>query len=83
MANDLASARQSYEQDGFILSPPLLSSELIESANFHMDAVLAGEYETGLEPFAAWKPGDDASKIRKIDQPHLADRTQCIEPLVE
>jgi ectoine hydroxylase-related dioxygenase (phytanoyl-CoA dioxygenase family) len=41
-----------------------------------MLAVKAGEYETGVAPHGRmWNPGDSDSKLVKIDQPHLSDRT--------
>lgn len=69
-------ARERFERDGFCLTPPVLPPELVQRAVRRMDAVIAGEYETGVAPvWRTWKPGDDPGKIRKIDQPHLADRT--------
>ena len=41
-----------------------------------MDAVIAGDYETGVPPhWRKWDPGDDELRLRKIDQPQLSDRT--------
>ena len=64
-----------YQRDGFYVAPPLLPSELLARASTRMDAVMNGEYETGIAPHASWKVGDDPTKIRKIDQAHLSDRT--------
>ena len=68
---------EQYQQNGFFIVPEaILPSELVERAIVHMDAVMAGEYETGQPPHSRrWNPGDDERQIRKIDQPHLADRT--------
>ena len=70
------SAMEQYQRDGFFLAPPVIPQELIERVIPRMDAVIAGEYETGRGPHARHFP-DDAppEKLRKIDQPHLCDRT--------
>ncbi|MCY3712669.1 MAG: phytanoyl-CoA dioxygenase family protein [Gemmatimonadetes bacterium] len=68
-------AGERYRRDGFYFSPPILPSELIERVTARMDAVMAGEYETGEPPRRSWNPGDDPKRIRKIDQAHLSDRT--------
>ncbi len=69
------SAVNSYQNDGFyIVSSPVVQGELIEKASSRMDAVMAGEYETGTAPMDGWK-SDDPSALRKIDQAHLSDNT--------
>jgi len=68
-------AAAQYARDGFCLVEPIIPHDLVQRVIPHMDAVIAGEYETGNAPQRAWNPGDDALKIRKIDQAHLADRT--------
>ncbi|MEM7134080.1 MAG: phytanoyl-CoA dioxygenase family protein [Chloroflexota bacterium] len=71
------SAAAKFEEDGFFVLPdPIIPAELIERTNTRMDAVMNGEYETGVPPHSRrWNPGDDERIIRKIDQPHLSDRT--------
>ncbi len=66
-----------YGRDGFfIVSEPIVPTDLVERALTHMDAVMHCEYETGVPPTGRkWHPGDDELVIRKIDQPHLCDRT--------
>ena len=64
-----------YRRDGFYLTPPIIPADLIERVTARMDAVMAGEYETGEPPRRSWNPGDDPKRIRKIDQAHLSDRT--------
>lgn len=64
-----------YRRDGFFFSPPIIPADLIERVTARMDAVMAGEYETGEPPRRSWNPGDDPKRIRKIDQAHLSDRT--------
>lgn len=64
-----------YRRDGFYFSPPILPADLIERVSASMDAVMAGDYETGEPPRRSWNPGDDPKRIRKIDQAHLSDRT--------
>ncbi len=68
-------ARDRYRRDGFFFSPPIIPADLIERVTARMDAVMAGEYETGEPPRRSWNPGDDPKRIRKIDQAHLSDRT--------
>lgn len=68
-------AAAKYERDGFCLIDSIIPHELVQRVLPHMDAVMAGEYETGIAPMRMWNPGDDELKIRKIDQPQVADRT--------
>lgn len=68
-------ARDRYRRDGYFFSPPIIPADLIERVTARMDAVMAGEYETGEPPRRSWNPGDDPKRIRKIDQAHLSDRT--------
>lgn len=70
-----AAARAQYQRDGFCLTPPLIEPELLARVVPRMDAVMQGEYETGVPPKPSWKVGDSPTKIRKIDQVHLSDRT--------
>jgi ectoine hydroxylase-related dioxygenase (phytanoyl-CoA dioxygenase family) len=71
-----SSVRQQFETAGYCFTAPVIPQELLERANKHMDAVMAGEYETGTPPLTEDAGGDaDPTKLVKIDQPHLADRT--------
>lgn len=73
---DPAVLRSQFEADGFCFTPPILPAELVARVIPRMDAVIEGEYETGVAPHARrWNPGDPPEKLRKIDQPHLSDRT--------
>ncbi|MBM3276888.1 MAG: phytanoyl-CoA dioxygenase family protein [Candidatus Handelsmanbacteria bacterium] len=71
----MQAARTQFQRDGYCVAPPLIEPELLARVIPRMDAVMQGEYETGATPLAHWKPGDSPTKIRKIDQPHLSDRT--------
>ncbi len=72
----MSGTRSAYERDGFVVGPRLIGEHLAEDAVAHMDAVLAGDYETGVAPhWRRWDPGDDELWLRKIDQPQLSDRT--------
>ncbi|MBV7327429.1 phytanoyl-CoA dioxygenase family protein [Chloroflexi bacterium TSY] len=66
-----------FARDGyFIVDEPVIPADLVTRAIDHMDAVMMGEYETGVPPYSRhWEPGDDPHAIRKIDLPHLADQT--------
>ena len=68
-------AKQRYDADGFYVSKRLIDEELVQRMPGHMEAVLAGEYETGAAPIRYWNPEDGSTKLRMIDQPHLSDRT--------
>lgn len=74
--HDIDAAAEQYERDGFYIAPSVLPRELIERTIPRMDAIMRGEYETGIAPLDSWwSPNDPPSKIRKIDQAHLSDRT--------
>lgn len=66
--------KSQYEEDGFLFSPPLIPDDLVERVVPRMDAVLAGQYATGMKPHAVrFSSQDPAGKLRRIDQPHLCD----------
>lgn len=67
--------KQSFEDNGFCLVPQVVPPELIARTLPRMEAVMMGEYATGVAPMPSWNPGDDPTKIRKIDQAHLSDHT--------
>lgn len=75
MEAETASATELYERDGFFLAPPLVPLDLVRRACDGMDAVMRGEYETGIKPGSrAWNPGDDPKKICKIDNAQISNR---------
>lgn len=66
--------RVRFEEDGFCITPPIVPVDLIERVIPRMDAVIRGEYETGVPPHALhFTPEDGPEKLRKVDQPHLCD----------
>ena len=69
-------SRTKYEADGFYLFPELtIDKAVIQRAIEGMDAVRAGEYETGTPPRpSAWNPGDDPKKLCKIEMSQIANR---------
>jgi ectoine hydroxylase-related dioxygenase (phytanoyl-CoA dioxygenase family) len=69
-------AREDYRADGFyIASYPVLPADLVRRASDGMDALRRGEYDTGIPPETSmWNPGDDPSKLCKIEQPQRASR---------
>lgn len=72
----IAEAAKKYERDGYCVLPSILPNDLIARTVDHMDAVMRGEYETGKAPLDSWwSPNDPPTKIRKIDQAHVSDRT--------
>lgn len=70
-------AARLYIEEGYALGPVVFPPELLARVNAAMDAVMAGEYETGQKPLDEWwtTQDDPAKKLRKIDQPQLANRT--------
>lgn len=68
--------RAKFEEDGFIIQRTLVDPALAYAVIPHMDAVIAGDYETGRAPqMRKWNPGDDELRLRKIDQPQLSNRS--------
>src|SRR5437879_651900 len=76
IAHAPTTARARYERDGFLLQPePVIPGDLIRGAVQGMDALRAGEYETGVPPQPSfWNPGDDPGKLCKIEMPQVANR---------
>jgi phytanoyl-CoA hydroxylase len=65
-----------FEAQGYYFTDPIIPPDLVNTTIDHMDAVIAGEYETGIAPHSRrWNPGDPPEQLCKIDQPHLADHT--------
>lgn len=70
----LEPVKSRYTRDGFCATPSVLPADLIRRVLPRMDAVINGEYETGVAPHAVhFSPNDAPDKIRKVDQPHLCD----------
>jgi ectoine hydroxylase-related dioxygenase (phytanoyl-CoA dioxygenase family) len=65
-----------FERDGFYLLPQsVFPLDLVADAVRGMNALRAGEYETGLPPQPSfWNPGDDPRKLCKIEMPQVANR---------
>lgn len=65
-----------YARDGFYLCPPVLPPELLARVRQRIDAVYAGEYETGIVPAGGAKINlEPPTKLVKIDNAHRSDRT--------
>jgi len=72
----ITEAAAKFERDGYCIVQPILPKDLIDRTVSRMDAVMRGEYETGEAPLDSWwSPSDPPTKLRKIDQPHVSDRT--------
>ncbi len=71
-----ALAQERYQNDGFYVCPlPLIPQDVVERAVAGMDAVRAGEYDTGIPPRPSrWNPGDDPNALCKIEMPQIASR---------
>ena len=74
--NSPAEGGRFFRDNGFVVGPSLAPADLLARAARGMDEVMAGRYETGQRPLDGWwKPTDDPTKkLRKIDQPHVANR---------
>ena len=73
-AKDIAQKRSLFDRDGFCLFRGLIPLDLLTRVVSRMDAVVSGEYESGVSPHAVHFSSDDpVDKLRKIDQPHLSD----------
>ena len=61
IADEAVAVRERYRRDGFYVCPePVLPGDMVEQAVAGMDAVRAGEYDTGRPPRpSSWNPGDD------------------------
>ncbi|MGH3568728.1 MAG: phytanoyl-CoA dioxygenase family protein [Pseudonocardia sp.] len=65
--------RRQYEAQGYCLSSPLIDLGTLARARAAVVAVMAAEYDTGLEPiYRNWHPGDPPQPLVKIDLPHLS-----------
>lgn len=75
-AEETVPERIRYRRDGFVVCrQPLLPLDVVERAKAGMDAVRAGEYDTGTPPRPSrWKPGDDPNALCKIEKPQIASR---------
>lgn len=74
--NEKRNATVDFERDGFFIAPPVIPAELLARVRPRIEAVYAGEYETGIPP--AGNPlGNSAppTSLVKIDNAHRSDRT--------
>jgi len=67
---------QEFEREGFFLAPAVIPQELLARVRQRIDAVYAGEYETGVPPVGnpVARKGPPQSLV-KIDDTHICDRT--------
>jgi len=69
-----ADKHHNLQKDGFTFLPKIFNEDHLTSAREGLWRIINGQYDTGVEPEARfWNPGDDPSKIIKIDKPHLCD----------
>ncbi len=68
-------ARSEYADWGYTTSDPLVPADLLERAVEHMDAVIAGEYETGVPPHSCFHDPNNPDQLVKIDNAFLSDKT--------
>ena len=64
-----------FTRNGFCLHSPVVSRDQVSAVIPHIEEVLMGVYDTGIEPIQrSWSPGDDPHKLRKIDQAHRSNK---------
>ncbi|MDB6093085.1 MAG: hypothetical protein JWM32_647 [Verrucomicrobia bacterium] len=69
------SAAAQFERDGFFIAPPLIPAELVARVRQRIDAVYAGDYETGIPPCGSPKGSKTPpTSLVKIDNAHRSDR---------
>ena len=74
-AKKRAAAAQ-FERDGYFIVPPVIPPDLLARVRRRIDAVYAGEYETGIPPCGSPKGSKEPpQKLVKIDNAHRSDRT--------
>src|SRR5258708_5667008 len=66
-------AQTEYHEKGFHLIKALLPNDLVRRAQARVEAVVRGEFETGVPP-TSFIGGDDPKRLRKINDSHLAER---------
>lgn len=65
-----------FEREGFFIVPSVLDADLLARVRRRIDAVYAGEYETGIPPAGVPKSSKEPPKsLVKIDNAHRSDRT--------
>ena len=65
-----------FEQEGFYIAPIVIPADLLARVRPRIDAVYAGEYETGIAPSGSPKGcSTPPTSLVKIDNAHRSDRT--------
>ncbi len=74
--DEIVFSQERYQTDGFYICPqPVIPRDVVGRAVAGMDAVRAGDYDTGVPPRPSyWKPGDDPNALCKIEMPQIASR---------
>jgi ectoine hydroxylase-related dioxygenase (phytanoyl-CoA dioxygenase family) len=71
-----AQGAEQFERDGFLVLPSVIPGDLLERVKRHIEAVVSGEYETGIPPGRNIPPSRDPPEtLVKIDNAHRSDRT--------
>jgi ectoine hydroxylase-related dioxygenase (phytanoyl-CoA dioxygenase family) len=76
MTQTVDTAANQYTEDGYVLISDVLPPDLLARVPDRMDAVINGEFETGVPPHDYHDRSDLAPDfLRKVDNAHLSDRT--------
>ena len=73
MLTETPTRQLTYEDDGIQILGRVIDDHLVADTVRHMDEVIDGRYETGVDPVPQGPV--DRARLIKIDQPHWADRT--------
>lgn len=74
--SDRRAAAAHYERNGFFIAPSIIPAELLARVRSRIDAVYAGEYETGIPPCGAPRGSKvPPTSLVKLDNTHRSDRT--------
>jgi len=67
-------ALNQYRSEGYVICPPILDHTELERVRVHIDLLQEGKLETpSPNYYSFWKPGDNPTMLRKLDNPHLVD----------
>ncbi|WP_416483235.1 phytanoyl-CoA dioxygenase family protein [Streptomyces sp. CL12] len=82
MVDVVRGAAESYRTNGFYVAPALIPADVLDEACAGVDEVLAGRYETGLDPHARnWVPSERDGDVISIAEPHRCNRAirACVD----
>lgn len=74
--SEKSTAATEFAREGFFIAPSLIPPDLLARVRTRIDAVYAGDYETGIPPLGSPpKRTQPPTSLVKIDNAHRSDRT--------